>query len=833
MEELRSDRPHAGRPWGGPRSAAGRHSRNALLFGLLLAFVASAVWIARTERHALWRPRPSRLLVDRHGLPLAELPGDGDGLGYWELPAVLPPRLVAATLQAEDQRYYSHGGVELRSVLRALWQDLRARRVVSGASTLAMQVARLQHRERRTPLHKLREMTEATLLVSQHGHAAVLRRYLELAPYGHRVRGAERAARLYFDRPVEDLSWAQAAFLAALPQRPGRMDPFDPQGLQRALARMRRVLRGLRDAGVISQVEFTQASQGDLSLSKAPRRRPETLHAVLAAAQETEGPQALRGPAGAAHLVHTSLDLELQTEAARALAEGVAAVASRGAGNGALLALDPRTGEVLAHVGSTDWFSGETRGAIDYARTRRSPGSALKPFLYALALAQGKATAATELPDLPLDLSGEGGRAENVDRTFFGPVLLREALGNSRNLPAMRIVQSVGVESALRLFEQGGVRGVSWEPGRYGLGLALGNLHVTLEELARLYAALARGGTSVALTRRLQEPAGPSAAPATSAAAHTAEAKEAPAPRLLPRDATLLIDHLLADPLARRPTFAAGGPLDFDAAVAVKTGTSQGHRDAWAVAFDEQLVVAVWIGNHDWRRTDGLTGASAAAPIVRRVFEAAQALRPALRPASPRTTWRLPEEFQSRTICSLSGKLAARACPHRREEVFAPGSEPHEECRYHRPVRVDVRNGLRAGPGCPAQFVAQRPLLDLPDDYRAWARAARLELAPQAESRLCAGSAPREGPPRVVITSPRARGRILRDPEVPAPLSTLLLAARVVPADEEILWLVDGEPIARVGPPHEARWRLQSGTHVIRAVGARGGQSAPVTVVVE
>jgi penicillin-binding protein 1C len=799
--------------------------RRALLVAFLLASLASATWIARTERHSLWRPRPSRLLVDRHGLPLAELPGEGDGLGYWELPAVLPPRLVAATLQAEDQRYYSHGGVELRSVLRALWQDLRARRVVSGASTIAMQVARLQHRERRTPLHKLREMTEAALLVSQHGHEAVLRRYLELAPYGHRVRGAERAARLYFDRPVEDLSWAQAAFLAALPQRPGRMDPFDPKGLQRALARMRRVLRGLRDAGVLSQVEFTQASQGELSLSKAPRRRPETLHAVLAAAKETEGPQGPFAPADAGHVVHTSLDLELQGEAARALAVGVAAVASRGAGNGALLALDPRTGEVLAHVGSADWFSDETRGAIDYARTRRSPGSALKPFLYGLALAQGKATAATELPDLPLDLSGEGGRAENVDHTFFGPVLLREALGNSRNLPAMRVVQSVGVESALRLFEQGGVQGVSWEPGRYGLGLALGNLHVTLEELARLYAALARGGSAVALTRRLQEPA-------ELYAARTAAARTEPA-RLLPRDAALLIDHVLSDPLARRPTFPAGGPLDFDGAVAVKTGTSQGHRDAWAVAFDEQLVVAVWVGNHDWRRTDGLTGASAAAPIVRRVFEAAQALRPALRPASPRTTWRLPDEFQTRTICSLSGKLAARGCPHTREEVFAPGTEPHEECRFHRPVRVDVRNGLRAGPGCPARFVMQRPLLDLPDDYRAWARAARLELAPQAESRLCAGTEPREGPPRLVITSPRARGRILRDPEVPQALSTLLLAARVEPADEEILWLVDGASIARVGAPHEARWRLESGTHVIRAVGARGGQSAPVTVVVE
>jgi penicillin-binding protein 1C len=818
---------------GGARAAAAAQGLRGLLRRVLpraravrvtavcvLLLLAPALWIARTERHSLWHPHPSRLLVDRHGLPLAELPGENEALGYWELPAQLPPKLVAATLQAEDRRYFSHGGVEVRSVLRALLQDLRLRRVVSGASTIAMQVARLQHKERRTPLHKLREMTEAILLLRENGHEAVLRHYLDLAPYGHRARGAARAARLYFDRPAEDLSWAQAAFLAALPQRPGRMDPFDAEGKQRALLRMRRILRGLREAGTLTEADYQQALHGELSLSKAPRRQPEALHAVLAAAQELDRPAA-SPPSGntLSHLLETSLDLELQAEAALALSEGVAAVQGRGAGNGALLAIDPRTGEVLAHAGSASWFSAEERGAIDYARARRSPGSALKPFLYALAFAQGRATAATELPDLPLDLPGEGGRAENVDRLFFGPVLAREALGNSRNLPAMRLLESVGVEGALRLFEGGGVRALSWEPGRYGLGLALGNLHVTLEELASLYAVLARGGTRVALTRRLQPPP---------------ELGAAQTQRLLPEDAALLTTHILADALARRPTFPAGGPLDFDGAVAVKTGTSQGHRDAWAVAYDEKLVVAVWIGNHDWRRTDGLTGASAAAPIAHRVFEKAQELRAALRPAAERSAFALPG-FSRRTICSLSGRLASAGCPHTKEERFAPGTEPQEECAWHQPVRIDVRSGLLAGASCPARFVARRLLPALPDRYRDWARAMRLEVAPQVQSRLCPQSGPQPLARRLVITSPRVRGRILRDPETPAELSTLQLAARVDPpgAGEEVVWLVDGEPVARVEAPFEARWRLRSGTHVIRAVGVRGGESAKVTVVVE
>ena len=808
---------------------ASRHARTrtsaarAAAAVLLLVAAVSLGWIARTERHSLSRPRPSRLLLDRQGAVLAELSGEGEALGFWEVPAALPPRVVAATLEAEDRRYFAHGGVELRSVLRAAWQDLRARSIVSGASTLAMQVARLQHRERRTPLHKLREMAEAELLLSRNGHDAVLRQYLTLAPYGHRVRGAARAARLYFDRPLEDLSWAQAAFLAALPQMPGRMDPYDAAGLQRATRRMKRVLRGLRASGAISRLELQQALEEDLGLAPRPRRRPETLHAVLAIAQEAaavvergaSGAPGDRAPS-ASHLIATSIDLELQQVAARALADGVAALAARGAGNGALIALDPRTGEVLAHVGSADWFGEEERGAIDFARARRSPGSALKPFFYALAIAQGKATAASELPDLPMDLSGEGGHAENIDHAFLGPVLLREALGNSRNVPALRIAQAAGVESALRLFEQGGVRGISWEPGHYGLGIAIGNLPVTLEELAGLYAMLARGGERVALTR-LAVPDG--AVPAGE--------------RLLPRDAAALIGHVLADPLARRPTFPAGGPLDFDGPVAVKTGTSQGHRDAWAVAYDERLVVAAWIGNHDWRRTDGLTGAAAAGPIVHRVFEAAQQLRPALRPASERSSWRVPAGFSTRTLCALSGRLAGASCPHRREEVFAPGTEPVEECPFHHPVRIDLRNGLRAGPRCAARYVDTRPMLDLPPEYQQWARSAHLEVAPGAESGLCPSEAPPEGGPRVSIVTPRARLRLLRDPETPAALSTLRLAARVEPAGEEIVWLVDGAPLARVGFPHEARWQIESGTHVFRAVGARGGASAPVTVVVE
>src|SRR6185295_10876644 len=231
-------------------------------------------------------------------------------------------------------------------------------------------------------------------------------------------------------------------------------------------------------------------------------------------------------------------------------------------------------------------------------------------FVYGLALERGRYTAASELPDTPLEIPLGPARAwlpENFDRTFEGPLLLRNALGNSRNIPALEVLADVGLDGVLQLFERAGVQGISYAPARYGLALAVGALPVTMEELAQLYGALAAGGERLPLRHFADEPARPRA-------------------RLLGADATALVDHILSDPVARRPAFPAGGPLDFDYAVAVKTGTSQGNRDAWAVGFSDRLLVAVWIGNHDGRRMDGVSGASGAGAAFHEIMRAVMPL---------------------------------------------------------------------------------------------------------------------------------------------------------------------------------------------------------------
>lgn len=763
-------------------------------------------WFVSWLDDSLVVPTPSHVLIDRTGRPLGELPGTSDSLGFWPLPETLPAKVLVTTLETEDRHFFEHRGIAWPSVARAAWQNVANLRVISGASTIPMQVARLQHPSRRTLLAKLREAAEAMLLVQRHGRDAVLRQYLTVAPYGSRCHGVVRAARLYFDKPIEDLSWLQAAYLAALPQQPGRMGPWNARGHQLALARARRILTQLHDRGLITQDELAIALTTDLAIVEQPHRAPEALHALLRLA-----PSVTHQP-GVVH--QTTLDLDVQRLTQQALQQNLERLKLAGAGNTAGVVVDLPTGEVLAYVGSAHYTDPDAHGAIDYLETRRSPGSSLKPFIYGLALEKGTHTAASELADTPVEFTvARGGTwaPENLSHTFLGPMLFRQALGNSRNIPALRVLSDVGVAQMVERLEQGGVSRVRYSPEAYGLSLAIGSLPVTPMELAGLYTALAHRGVTVPL--------------------HFFPEDAPEGRRVLSADAAALIADILSDPDARRPGFPAGGALDFDYAVAIKTGTSQGYRDAWAAAFSDRLLVVTWVGNHDWKRMNLASGATAAAPAAHAILDAVMPLRTPAEPAAPH--FPRPATLVDRDVCALSGRLPGPGCTHLRTEHFIPGSEPHELCPFHVEVAIDLRNGLRAGTGCPRDFVARRPMLALPEEYAWWAARQGLVIAPTSESPLCPGSALDERQ-HVTIREPRSHARYLLDPDTPRELSTLRLSAQVSPQTAELVWLVDGSPIAQVGWPHQARWPLTRGTHVVRARLANSTElSAPVTITVD
>lgn len=786
---------------------------------VLAALVPVALAVFAWSRAELVSPSPTLLLLDVNGLFLAEVGTDAGGeAGYWALPDP-PRRIVAATLAAEDRRIGWHPGVDPIAIVRAVKQNLMHQRRVSGASTLAMQVARMQSPGRRTYFRKAQEALAALAITGRFGHDDVLRHYLRIAPYGNRCRGVAYAARRYFDKPVQDLTWAESAFLAALPQAPGRMNPLVPEGRIAAEARASRILDILREEGTIDEGEHTRAiaQLAELTLPLPGRRSEEAMHAVLRLEMLLEPTQS---EYAARPIVRTTLDLELQKEVSWMLADHVEKWERAGAGNAAAIVLDARTLEVRAWVGSTGYFDQEHAGSIDFARVPRSPGSTLKPLFYAHALDRGAITPSMILDDLRV----ADGAMSNADDRFLGPLLPRVALGNSRNIPAAEVVETLGLEEAHDFLRIAGLHDGSVPAAHFGRGLAIGNQPVTLESLVRAYSVFPGDG----VVRDLQ----------------WIPVEETPrGKRIVSEDEARRVTQFLADPLARLPSFPRMGASELPFAAAVKTGTSMGYRDAWTVAWTPRYLVGVWVGHPDWRPMRQLGGFGSAAEIAHDVLlrlheDESDGMADLAFPA--------PRGSHPVRLCAHTGRLAGELCEHVVTEWFHDGAGPSRPCESHVRAAVDRRNGLLATARTPLEHMEMRTFLQLGPRYAAWAAEAGVPSAPLETSPLDArtpsetwtatsrGAFRRsEKPVTLRISTPSHRNVILRDPEMPAEMSTLPLEVVVQGPATQVVWYVDGKPFEVVGHPFSTRWALTPGEHSFQArVPYREERSAVVRVTV-
>ena len=771
--------------------------------GIGLALLGVAFWRSR-----LVSPEPTLLLRDRNGRFLGEVSAQGADaeFGYWPLEAV-PERVAQATLLIEDRRFRTHPGVDPLALGRAALQNLRQHKRISGASTLAMQVARMQQPGSRTYGRKSLEAVSAIFMTALHGREAVLTHYLRLVPYGNRIHGIAYAARRYLDKPVEDLSWAETAFLCAIPQAPAQMNPFTPSGRERAVRRGERILDLLLEAKRLTSDEHALGRAQILSLRIPPvEERPRAaLHFVLRFEEWLKDP-ARRQQLGAHPLLETSLDLDLQQEAQDLALGTVRGFAAQGAGNAALILTDRKTGEILSWVGSTDYFDLAHSGAIDYARVLRSPGSALKPFLFALALERRTISPATILDDLD---RGPGG-ITNADDLYLGPLLPRMALANSRNVPAAELLDQIGLDEGYAFLRDLGLHEGQVPARRLGLGLAIGGLNVTLEGLVRAYSVLAGEGRLCDLV--------------------AVKGERAKRRRLLSEDTARQVSLFLSDPQARLPTFARMGSLEYPFPVAVKTGTSSRFRDAWAVAFTTRYVVGVWVGDPDFRPMNRISGYQSAAALAQRLLlrlhaSEAQGLHD--------LTFPPPRGHTPVRLCALSGARATEACDRVVVEWLRTSDEPRHDCPAHVRLLVDTRNGRPATRQTPGVFVEPRTFVDLGPRYAAWADAAGLPRPPRDEAPTLR-FASFQPAVRVSFTSPSDGLRLLRDPETPVGNATLSLAAVVDPPGPDVVFYVDGAPFATVAPPYRTRWPLAPGAHVFEARVPRARAAAPrVRVLVE
>ncbi|MDE0063258.1 MAG: penicillin-binding protein 1C [Gammaproteobacteria bacterium] len=624
----------------------------------------------------------STLVTDREGRPLKLVPArDGRYRLFTEFDDIAAAAREA-TLLYEDRGFYRHPGVDPMALARAAWTTYVRRTRVVGGSTITMQLARLRFDlDTRTLLGKLVQCARALQIERHYGKAEILEAYLNLAPYGGSIEGMGTASRIYFDKPASALSLGEALALAVIPQNPTDRFPVRAAGRAELLAARERLLEawlsaaGDADPGMVARARLVPAFR---SLARLPSHAPHFVRDHV--------------PYDGDSRIRTTLDLDLQGLLEARIAEHVERRRRDGIVNAAAMLVDARRMEVLALVGSAGFFDAGIAGQVNGVRAPRSPGSTLKPLLYALALDAGLIHPMSLLEDAPRRYAAY--TPENFDRGFLGPVFARDALVYSRNVPAVGLLADLGVERFRSWLHGAGVTNLR-PAADYGLALALGGSEITMEELTRLYAVLAGGGVWRDFT---VVPGGDD--PGTSQILRRAGSSGFP--RMLSEEASFLVLDMLRD--VARPDAPVRG-FDERPAVAWKTGTSFGFRDAWSVGVVGHYVLAAWVGNFDGSANPALVGRDAAAPLFFAIADSLPA--PATDDESPseaRPWWAVRDaspapgalNLRQVEVCATTGDLPGPHCPRTTRSWFIPGVSPIRVSTVYRAIDIDRRTGLRS-----------------------------------------------------------------------------------------------------------------------------------------
>ncbi len=724
---------------------------------LIVAGVAVYQWlladlppIASVELRAT---RPTTQILDRNGKLLYEVVDPQAGKQIDLSLAHIPKACVQATIATEDERFFSHFGVDPIAIARAVWQNLNGRTVVSGGSTLTQQLARTlllspDERYEQSLRRKLREAWLAWELERRYAKDELLALYLNQTYYGNFAFGLEAAAQIFFAKPAPQLSTAECALLAGLVQYPTGYNPLaDPQT---AKNRQLTVLRLMQEAGYLDPATSAQVAAEPLTYRSRlfDVKAPHFVMYVQSLLADQLGPERLRD---GGLRVTTTLDVDLQRQAEDAVRRRLAALTCRdesacqdAAGrdrrvdNAAAVIIDSQTGAILAMVGSPDYFNQGIAGNVNAALSLRQPGSAIKPFTYAAALDpnwSGKAgqpplTAASILPDLPttfyvenVDGQMAAYRPQNYDRIYHGPVSVRTALANSYNIPAVKVLDRIGVDTLRELASQAGIRSFT---GRYGLALTLGGGDVRLLELTAAYGIFDDGRTLPTQAILSIEQVDRDEPMRNRVSQRNSVSVVAPSPsqgsQVISPQSAYLITDILSDDVARQPAFGRSSILNLPFPAAVKTGTTTDWRDNWTVGYSTRRLVGVWVGNADNSPMLDVSGVDGAGPIWHDLMLLAHTAPP---PAFTR-----PAKIVETEICAASGMLPAPECPRKRWERFLAGTQPTQPDNQFQRLVIDRGTGQLATDATPADRRGERVYWLLPPEYHDWMIGQGIAIAP-------------------------------------------------------------------------------------------------------
>ena len=698
----------------------------------------------------------------------------------------IAPELKQAVLLHEDRYFYAHLGVNPISIVRAAWDTYLAGPRRIGGSTITMQLARLHYRlHSRNPPGKLAQIARAIQLELTYSKAEIFEAYLNLLPYGRNIEGVGAASQIYLGKPASNLTLGDVLTLAVIPQSP----------VKRALgANANRALADARNRLFDAWVKNHPAAREQAELIKTPILTRDIAQLPFHAPHFVNS--ILARPHAASRIV-TTLDLKQQKLLERHIKSYIARMKRVGIRNASALLLDTRDMSVKAMAGSADFFDPGIDGQVNGTQAKRSPGSTLKPFIYALGMDQGAIHPGSVLRDAPLSFGSFS--PENFDGRFAGPLSAKEALIRSRNIPAVSVAAKLSNPSLYGFLKSAGVSRMASE-AHYGLALVLGGGEVSMEELATLYAALANRGVYKPLRSTLDAP-------------------QVTGTRLLSEEASYLVLDMLKD--TPRPEQAqyrdwVRDPLP----VSWKTGTSYGFRDAWTVGVFGPYVLAVWVGNFDGEANPAFVGIQAAAPLFFEIVDSIKAQTQLRQPP-----YQLPKGIARVAVCAVSGQIPGAHCHHKKDSWFIPGKSPIKVCEIHREVVVDNQTGRQT---CPPYVNATHK-----EVYEFWS-SDMLRVFRQA-------GIPRRAPPtsdaRCAASDHSSWGAA---PQITSPLSGVAYSLRASRVGEEtiafqattdadarfVFWFVNENLVGKSAADAAFHWKATPGSFVVRAVDDQGRADA-------
>ena len=724
----------------------------AVLVALLLFFVGLIGATTVYAYYALTLPPAEELgartlflstkIYDRHGQLLYEVFDANAGRRTYVPIVEIPEDLIHATISTEDKTFYSNPGFDPLAIARAVWLNVTEGEIVTGASTITQQLVKnILLSPEQTFTRKLQEAILAQEITRRYSKDQILEIYLNEIYYGNMSYGIEAAAETYFGKQARDLTLAEASMLAGLPQSPSIYDPYTNPDL--AKQRQKTVLGLMTKEGYITRAQADAAWNEELhySVLRVDMKAPHFVVYVRKLLEDKYGTEMLyKGGLR----VYTTLDLEMQEIAQEAAREHVSALADRHVTNAALVAAIPQTGEIRVMLGSVDFWDEQIDGQVNVALALRQPGSSIKPVNYLAAFEKGW-TPATLIMDVTAEFPNPPGAPyvpNNYDGKEHGPVLVRQALACSYNIPAVKTLQFVGVPNMIEMASRLGITTFT-EPERYGLSLTLGGGEIMLLEHTAAYGVLANGGIRVppVAIMRIEDSRG-----------RVIEEYQPPAgDQVISAQHAYLITHILADNEARTPAFGPDSPLRLSRPAAVKTGTTDDWKDSWTIGYTPDLVAGVWVGNSDNTPMDHVAGSTGAGHIWHNFMERVLA-------GTPVRDFPVPSGLVRAEICARSGMAPTELCTERRTEIFVDGTAPTEPDNIYQKIGICTTTGQRATEFCPPQVVQERIFEVYPQEYAEWAQRAGIPQPPREECQLHAN------PPAVELTSPamgeEVRGRV-------------------------------------------------------------------------